>query len=237
MDWYEAIELVTPYVVRILTPSGSGTGWLMSRSDTTGLCGVATATHVIEHAHDWDEPIRIMHPASGGSVLLKPDERAVQLELSHDSAAIILTQGDLDLPEEPLSLITKDEHYKPGVELGWLGFPAMAPSEMCFFSGRVSAFVDDECCYLVDGVAINGVSGGPAFVAEGRNLDMAGIVSAYIPNRALGETLPGLAMVRDVTEFHDLTARFRSLDEAKDEESPPGETPSSEEELSCGSVQ
>jgi hypothetical protein len=231
MDWYEAIELVTPYVVRILTPGGSETGWLMSRSGTTSLCGVATAAHVIDHAHEWDEPIRIVHPASGGSVLLKPDERAVlQLEPTHDSAAVVFAQGNLHFPEEPLSLIGRDEHYKPGVELGWLGFPAMAPSEMCFFSGRVSAFVDDECCYLVDGVAINGVSGGPAFVAEGRNLDMAGIVSAYLPNRAPGESLPGLAMVRDVTEFHDLTARFRSLDEAKDEESPPSETPCGEEE-------
>lgn len=222
MDWYQAIELVTPYVVRILTPGGSGTGWLVSPSGKTGLCGVATAAHVIEHAHAWEEPIRIDHPASGGSVLLKPDQRAVQLEQTHDSAAIVFPQGALDLPVKPLALFARDKHYKPGIELGWLGFPAMAPLEMCFFSGRVSAFLDEFGCYLVDGVAINGVSGGPAFVSEDERLDMVGVVTAYIPNRALGEALPGLAMVRDVREFHDWTASLRSLGEAKNEETPPG---------------
>jgi hypothetical protein len=43
--------------------------------------------------------------------------------------------------------------------------------------------------YLVDGVAINGVSGGPVFDDR---CHLAGLVSAYLPNRvAPNTTLPG----------------------------------------------
>lgn len=223
MEWHKAVDLVSPYLVRITTPSGSGTGWLVSRSDTTDLCGVATAAHVIDHAHEWDEPIRLFHPSSGGSILLKSDERSIHLAPELDSAAIVFSAGDLALPKESLELAEADSHYKPGVELGWLGFPAVAPTEVCFFSGRVSAFLENECSYLIDGVAINGVSGGPVFTSFGDILEMVGIVSAYIPNLATGNVLPGVAVVRDVTQFHDLTQRLRNFDEAKAQESPPTE--------------
>ena len=63
--WHDAVELLTPYVVRIWTPQGSGTGFLVSNSRTTSLCAVATAAHVISHAHYWEEPIRIEHQDSG----------------------------------------------------------------------------------------------------------------------------------------------------------------------------
>jgi len=43
-------------------------------------------------------------------------------------------------------------------------------------------------------------------------------VSAYIPNRATGEVLPGLAEMRGVEQFQELTKQFKSLDEAKGKE-------------------
>ncbi len=209
--------------MRIWTPQGSGTGFLVSNSGTTDLCAVATAAHVIDHAHYWEEPIRIEHPASAKTLLLRPVDRSVNLEAQADTAAVVFRRGDFVLPQDMLPLAAKGSYYKPGVEIGWLGYPAIPRASLCFFSGRISAWLPGESAYLVDGVAINGVSGGPAFITEGATL--VGVVSAYMPNRATGEVLPGLAVVRDVTQFHELVENFKSFDEAKAEETPPTEPP------------
>jgi len=107
---------------------------------------------------------------------------------------------------------------KVGNEVGWLGYPAIAgSSQLCFFGGKISAFMGDQQAYLVDGVAINGVSGGPAFYNGGEKVVLMGVLSAYIPNRSTGEALPGLAVARDVSHFHDRLKHFKSLEEAKEE--------------------
>jgi hypothetical protein len=223
MQWHEAINKLRPYVFKISTPQGSGTGFLVSRSVTAGLCAVATAAHVIDHAHYWEEPIRLFHLDSGQSIVLRPAERAIHVDADLDSAGVVFEARDLLLPNETFPLLEKDKFIKPGVEIGWLGFPAIPAASLCFFSGRVSAYLEEMSTYLVDGVAINGVSGGPAFRLAGDLLELMGIVSAYIPNRATGDVLPGVAVVRDATQFHRLSERFRSLDEAKTEETAPSE--------------
>ncbi len=50
MNWSEAVELIQPHVVRIATPQGSGTGFLISNSHNNAVCGIATAAHVVDHA-------------------------------------------------------------------------------------------------------------------------------------------------------------------------------------------
>jgi hypothetical protein len=55
----------------------------------------------------------------------------------------------------------------------------------------------DNCCksvfYLIDGVAINGVGGGPVFAAlKNDQPQLLGTISAYMPNRMRGDALPGL---------------------------------------------
>jgi hypothetical protein len=133
-------------------------------------------------------------------------------------------------------MVAKDKYYKRGVEIGWLGFPAIPRAGLCFFSGRVSSYHQSDSLYFIDGVAINGVSGGPAFIlgydAERKHetAQLMGVVSAYIPNLATGNILPGLAIVQDVAEFHDLAESFRSLDDAKAKESPHDATPPPEPE-------
>jgi len=221
MEWHEAINAISPYVVRIATPQGAGTGWMVSRSNTSKLCAVATAAHVIDHAHYWEEPLRLMHPASGKSVLLRDTERAVHLDPDLDSAAIVFNLSELPLPDEPPKLVKKDKFIKPGVEVGWLGFPAIPQADICFFSGRISSYLERISAYLVDGVAINGVSGGPAIRLLLDSFEVMGILSAYVPNRATGESLPGVAVIREAIHFHGVTERFRSFDEAKKEETPP----------------
>lgn len=225
MEWFEGFETVRPHVFRISTPSGSGTGYLVSRAQQEDVLGIATAAHVIDHPHYWEQPIRLEHFASGKSVLLRPSDRAIFLEEGRDTGAIVCKSEGLPVPDKTLDLAPERKWLKVGVEIAWAGFPAVSHKNLCLFSGRISAYIKEEHAYLVDGVAINGVSGGPAFRCEGDRVVLVGVVSAYIPNRATGEVLPGLALIRDVSQFQDLSNVFKSVDEAKKEEAKPEEPP------------
>lgn len=221
LPWSESCELIKPHVVRITTPQGSGTGFLLARKEETTTCSIATAAHVIDHAHHWEQLIRIQHFSSGKTITLNDSNRAVFLDEETDSAAVVFDSADLDLPETPLDLSPENKTLKVGFEVGWLGFPAVAPQNLCFFSGRVSVFKHENHAYLVDGVAINGVSGGPAIFNGGKELTLIGVVSAYIPNRATGETLPGLSVIRDVSHLRTTVKLFNTVDDAKKKETPP----------------
>ena len=213
-SWQVLVDLVRPHIVRIMTPRGGGTGFLLYNSKAKGFCSIATAAHVVSAVHFWEEPIRLQHAESGKSIMVRPLERAILISEEKDVAAITFQTQDLDLPEQPLTLSPTNLFVRVGVEIGWLGFPAIS-RELCFFSGRISAYIGSEERYLVDGVAINGVSGGPAFVGEtDGTMSLTGVLSAYIPNRVTAETLPGLAVVTDVVEFHKIVGDFKSLDEA-----------------------
>lgn len=224
MPWFECVELLEPHIVRIRTPQGSGTGFLVSHSEHASICAVATANHVIDHAHFWEQPIRLDH-AAGQSLLLRPSDRAIFPDQERDTAGIVFEKGEFPLPGQPFQLAPQGKALKVGAEVAWLGFPALAPGgDLCFFSGRISAHRAANKEYLVDGVAINGVSGGPAFFnghGTKGNVTLIGVVSAYIPNRATGQALPGVAVVSDVGQFHGLTQIFKSIDEAKEKEVTP----------------
>jgi hypothetical protein len=223
IPWSQAVELIEPHVVRISTPRGSGSGFLLSNNKHNELCSVATAAHVVDHAHYWEEPIRIDHVASGKSIVVRRDARAIFLDAARDTAAVLCHRGEIPFPADPLPLGPKDMFLRVGTEIGWLGFPAIPAANLCFFAGNVSAWVSSQNIYLVDGVAINGVSGGPAFHLtnnEKAPITVMGVVSAYVPNRATGEVLPGLSVVRDVSHFHELTPTFASLDQAREAEQP-----------------
>jgi hypothetical protein len=224
LEWHSAVDLIAQHIVRIATPRGTGTGFLVSHGKTHTICGIATAAHVVDHSHFWEEPIRIEHPRSGSSLLIRHNQRAIFLDSQRDTAALLFEKSTLPLPTETLSLAPDKMYLKTGNEIGWLGFPAIS-SELCFFGGRISAWLQNERAYLVDGVAINGVSGGPAFHITIGGILIMGVVSAYMPNRATGETLPGLGVIRDVSQFHELAPTFASLEEAKSEETPPSASP------------
>lgn len=111
IDWHKAIKLLSPYIVKVSTPEGSGTGWLVSRSTTTDVRAIATAAHVVDHAHYWEEPIRLLHIHSGKSVVLRAFDRAVIIDNELDSAAILFAGASLPpLPTEILPLL---EHCCP----------------------------------------------------------------------------------------------------------------------------
>jgi hypothetical protein len=227
MEWHQIVDQVKPYVFKVETPEGFGTGFLFTYAgNNNALCAVATAAHVVEHAERWELPIKITHFASGKSTVLKPDIRAVVVRKELDTAAILFPIRGMELPQELPALIAQERHLKVGVRIGWVGFPALSPDDLCFFRGSVSCWVQEKQVYLVDGVAINGVSGGPAFYYDEieESLKVAGVISAYAPNRATGETLPGLSVVRSVTQLHGLIQAFRSIEEAKRKEAEQGKT-------------
>lgn len=214
--WMEHIEVLRPHVAKISSPRGHGTGFLFSYAAHGSLCAVATAAHVVNDAADWEEPLRIEQKSGGRHVFLRPGERAILRRPAHDTAAIVFgTQKDL-FPTKPLALIPDANAARAGAEIGWVGFPGVAPDQLCFFLGRISSVIKDSRSYLVDGVAINGVSGGPAFGEwEDGEPIVIGILSAYLPNVQAAGTLPGLCMVRHVGGLHDIVKEMTSLEEAK----------------------
>ncbi|MBD3262658.1 MAG: serine protease [Candidatus Altiarchaeales archaeon] len=223
LTWQQAVETVEPHVVKILTPRGSGTGFLCVYARNKELCGIATAAHVISHSHQWEEPIRIKHYVSGKTVLLRERDRAIYINTNLDTAVILFVKGELPLPSETLKFIPEKKHLRIGNTIGWVGFPAVSPENLCFFTGAASCWLEKGRTYLVDGVAINGVSGGPAFRATSKGVKVIGSVSAYLPNRAVGTPLPGLSMISDVEHYQLVIKKFKDLDEARKKETPPEE--------------
>ncbi len=215
MNWDKAIGIVGPHVVKIETPTGYGTGFLAFYNHDRAWCGIATAAHVVNHADRWQQPIRITNAVSG--IFLKVNERVIFLDHLTDSAVVLFLKSDLQLPEFPIALLPMDKPCGIGVDIGWLGYPAIEPDTLCFFAGAVSARQESRKAYLIDGVAINGVSGGPVFHCsspDSEDVQIIGCVSAYHANRATGETLPGLLRAQDVSHFHVAANHIRSIDEA-----------------------
>ena len=215
MNWNDIVQKVTPYVVKIETPSGHGTGFICLYNETRQFFGIATAYHVVGHADEWLQPIRIHYHTPGAVSFLREGQRVIFSDRARDSAVIFAEIGDLKLPKELIPLLPVETRLPIGVDVGWLGYPAMSAHQLCFFSGNVSAFQEFRHAYLIDGVAINGVSGGPVLhLTAADGVHIVGSVSAYIANRATGQTLPGLSMAQDVSHLHEIVKHIQSMDEA-----------------------
>ena len=197
-----ALDHMRPYVFRIETPAGRGTGVLMSLPGKSDLIGIATAWHVVDKAIEQKQSIRLTHYVSGRGAFVSPDERHCGFNISADLAMLSVQPGDLSLPTDELPRVERGLALREGAALGWCGFPSVAPERLCFFKGCVSATIVEEVSYLVDGVLINGVSGGPAFALEDDGTArLVGIVSAYCPNVSVGPPLPGLGIIRAVNSY------------------------------------
>ena len=168
---------------------------------------LATARHVVEHANHRQAPIRLHHEQSGGSVLLQESDRAVITAKSgNDFAILLIRERTLNLLSSPINLLPSVMSLRLGTSVGWLGYPL--GFGLSFFSGRISSLGSilgrHESTYLIDGVAINGVSGGPVFVRDPElGIRIVGSITAYVPNRATGEILPGLSEAQDIQSLHD----------------------------------
>lgn len=216
ITWAKAIEIVKSYIVKIDTPDVLGTGFLCAYTESKKVCGIATAAHVVNKSHIWEEPIRIEHFISRETKLLHASDRVVFIDLKLDTAVILFAQDKIPFPENTLTFISEKKALRAGNEIGWVGFPSVSPNNLCFFTGKISCWVDNIRTYLVDGVAINGVSGGPVFYISKDGIKVIGSVSAYLPNRA-GAT-PGLAMVSHVEQYQKVIKTIKNMEEAKKKE-------------------
>jgi len=162
-NWKDAVSLLEEYVVRIETPNGTyGTGFLCPRPENNSFLGIATARHVVQDADYWQQPIKVYHRESEGPILLRDSDRVVLHDNNGlDSSLLVIPPDKLEFPEEPIGLLPDAFPVPVGIDIGWVGFPQMYPNTQCFFSGRVSAVLGDRHTYLLDGVVVNGVSGGP----------------------------------------------------------------------------
>jgi hypothetical protein len=232
-EWFELIDTLTPSIVKIETPGGYGTGFLCARNEDKSIAIIATALHVIEEADKWQQPIRIHNVNANRTIVLQEADRVIWPEKSTDSAAILIFSTDkmntLQLPEEPIPFIAAGKHLKVGIEVAWLGYPGIGPETLCFFSGKISAWQQKTSSYLIDGVAINGVSGGPVFYRKGDSARVFGAITAYMPNRLTGSVLPGLSVAQDVSHFQNMVTYIKDRDEAarkkKEQEAAAQQTP------------
>lgn len=217
-EWYAPVDNIIPHIVSIETAAGSGTGFMAVRDEHLAI--IFTAAHVISQAARLQQTVRLEHYASKKTVILpigKTDEASyagAYLEENMDTAALSVGARLLPFPSESPHLITKDTRLKVGNPMGWLGFPSISPERLCFFHGYTSCWLPEEKAYLIDGVSIPGVSGGPAFYIpeKKKTPHIAGIVSAYrYAKSPTGDTLPGASLVRDITQIHWFKSVFKKL--------------------------
>ena len=107
------------------------------------------------------------------------------------------------LPDQPIEHVPYSKYVRSGEEVGWLGYPGIVNSRRpCFFSGHVSVFAERR--YFIDGVAVPGVSGGPAFryLARDKKLQILGSVTAY----SHSSHTVGLMVADDCTQWPEIFA-------------------------------
>lgn len=221
MEWWRHTGRVVRHIVKISTPDGHGTGFLIERSDERGNFTIATASHVIRDAHTWGQRITIEH-SRGATLVLQPADRQIGLHSERDSAFLIAQLSEefrQALPEAPIPILQPERHLLQGAEVAWCGYPGVeGGSTLCFFAGYISAAKPPNA-YLIDGVALRGVSGGPAFgivVRPGAEptLTIIGSVTAY---RASEHERLGLMLADNVSWAHNLgAAREHDADETAD---------------------
>lgn len=198
LPWDKVVDRISPIVFRIYAGDSAGTGFLISVGagigDDCHHAIVATAWHVIEEASSKSIDVQIVSADRSKVFDTREDVMRVQQigETVHDTGLIMLSTKKHIIEQEQLAPIMPfHSMLARGSEVGWLGFPGLVEPEMCFFHGHVSGYLNEPPTYLIDGVAINGVSGGPVFDDRAH---LIGLVSAYIPNRVDAQTtLPGLA--------------------------------------------
>jgi trypsin-like peptidase len=222
MSWTATQAIVRDHLFKIETPDGYGTGFLFVYGANGVAIGIATADHILRNANRWNQPIRVLHTSSGLEAMLNDAERVIFPDARRDTAALLMYITNREvaalaerLPKTPLTLVDVSKFIPVGEPVGWLGYPAVATETACFFRGHVSAFLHGVDAYLIDGVSIHGLSGGPVFTDE-RNPRLLGSISAYLPNRSAGGTLPGLIQAYDLTALHTTIATMRTWDEARE---------------------
>lgn len=169
MPWFEVVERFGNYTFRIYTDSAMGTGFLVMVGSAMGhIAALATAWHVVKKA-ETGTSLRICNRNDNEVARSLGGNMAVmEVENGLDSALVVIKTKaeifpqDLLLPQLP-------------ADVGWMSYPGTVEPELCFFHSHIAGTLKKPPIYFVDGVATNGVSGGPVFDDQ-RHL--TGLVSA-----------------------------------------------------------
>jgi Trypsin-like peptidase domain len=195
LSWDKVCDKVEKITYRIYAGDSAGTCFVVSAANYEDdyYTMFATAWHVIEHTIGNDLSLRFV--SFDRKTIIGDDKGQCGIfrlgtEI-FDTALIMVKTKEPIIDQKDLLPMLSYEYMMPrGSEIGVLGFPGLVEPELCFFKGCVSGYLNEPPTYLIDGVAINGVSGGPAF---DNRAHLIGLVSAYIPNRVNQfTTLPGL---------------------------------------------
>jgi Trypsin-like peptidase domain len=202
LQWADIVDRISPNVFSIRTEKSLGSGFVVSiteSSEETHHTLIATAWHVIEDLVGSNGDIELVssdRKEKFSSVEDNIDFYQLGPELYYTALIHCSTKRRMIKRSDLLPVFPEDFILARGAEIGWLGFPGIVHPELCFFSGHISGYNHDPPAYLVDGVAINGVSGGPVF---DENCNLVGMMTAYLPNRVnKSMVLPGLASVTPI---------------------------------------
>ncbi len=213
--WHMVVDQVMSSVFHLNAGDSAGTCFLVSLgTDSQNLhtfAMFATAWHVLENLQGSSAGIEIIS-ADKSKVFSSKTHKTVfsRMGTTSDAALIMVEVGQELTQDNLLPIMPFGDQLARGSEIGWLGFPGLFNAEPCFFLGVISGYLNDPPTYLVDGVAVNGVSGGPAFDDRAH---LIGLVSAYIPNKVdEATTLPGLLALVPINAIrfwieHHLSAR------------------------------
>lgn len=203
LRWDEAVDRVGNVVFRITAGSSGGTAFVVGlghdKEQAQSYACLATAWHVVSDLPGTSADIQMV--SADKKKVLSSDRHQMGFhplgKAGYDTALIVVNTGHALLEEAELApLFPFESVLARGADVGWLGFPGLAQGELCFFHGFISGYLNDPPTYLVDGVAVNGVSGGPAF---DNRAHLIGMVSSYLPNRVDKQTtLPGLLAVTPI---------------------------------------
>lgn len=220
LDWDKVIDRVSPSVFRIETDHSTGTGFVFSRARTPHngkhYTMLATAWHVLKDSVNSTSPLTLFD-SDGRRDWKSTSDKIGYMRLGDEvfDTALIMIESVEPLVDVRglLPILPFDSHMARRAEIGWLGFPGIAQPELCFFTGVVSGYLNNPPGYLVDGVAINGVSGGPVF---DNRCHLVGMMTAYIPNQINKiMTLPGLSAVTPIDAIRFWTEKHLGATEFK----------------------
>ncbi len=219
-------EFFGSIIIRIETQTDCGTGFVYRNRD--GVALIATAAHVINRADIDGTPITLSNDRHLPPISLLRSERTILKNYSTttgDSAIISIKPQILaDFPKNDLPVLGWNQIIPTGDRIGWVGFPVTHFNTLCFFTGHISARpVSSRPAYLVDGSGVCGVSGGPAFRMDYRQVEtgsvyIIGIISQFHPfqtPRTPGDkrqdSYPGLMQVESFDQLSGLVAEIDRL--------------------------
>ena len=197
------------FLIELGSTTGTCFAVLISPTKTKGKKSYifATAWHVIEKLTRTNRPIKLVTADKSKAYEIMPDSYTIYREgpKEFDTGIIeVSSERALVFEKDLLPMLDFEELLPRGSEVAAVGFPGLADEEFCFFRGVISGYSKKPPAYLVDGVVLNGVSGGPAIDRQAR---IIGLVSSYLPNRVdRNTTLPGLTTLIPISSIRSLIA-------------------------------